>query len=204
MWCQQLVRGLFLLAVVGPAAAAQSWLGSGWPIQEKDTTPATLVVGIAPQVSHTLSLWYREFETEFLGCLYGSTGMGPPDTILILMVVPADVRPVRSTPNSVTPNALCGDRYGFLLGEVHSHPAIVTDFQGRRFRTPDKNLCFASPRDLESFAEDRYVLMMVACGQDRLAVYLRWATNTRHLCTYDARDFIPRCTWTKETQGSGT
>ena len=164
-----------------------------------DTT-TTLAVDIAPQISHTLSLWYREFETEFLGCLYGTTSLGPPDTISVILLVPADVRPIQSTPSTVSPNALCGNRYGSLLGEVHSHPREVADLQGRRFRIPDEDLCFASRRDLQSFAEDGYVLMMVVCGQDQLVLYLRGVTETRHLCTFNARDFIPRCVWTKEKQ----
>lgn len=159
-----------------------------------------LAMGISPQVTHTLSLWYREFETESLGCLYGTARGGPPDTIMVVLLVPADVRPIRSTASTVTPNSLCDNRYGALLGEVHSHPRDVVDFQGNRFRIPDEDLCFASRRDLVSFIEDGYLLLMISCGQDRLALYLRGATETRHLCTFNPRDFIPRCEWTKERQ----
>lgn len=157
-----------------------------------------LAMGISPQVTHTLSLWYREFETESLGCLYGTVNL--PDTIMVILLVPADVRPIRSTANTVTPNSRCDNGYGALLGEVHSHPRDGADLHGRRFRITEEELCFASPQDLVSFIEDGYLLLMISCGQDRLALYLRGATETRHLCTFNPRDFIPRCEWTKERQ----
>ncbi|MGI0029424.1 MAG: hypothetical protein ACREAQ_06920 [Nitrososphaera sp.] len=153
-----------------------------------------------PMVTHTWALLYREFRTEFLGCLYGSVRASrdpaAPDTVTVSYMLLADVKPSHSTDQSVAETSACPPSER-LLGMVHSHPggrSCVHDGRGNCAPLPDRlhgDICFPSRTDSTSFARSGYLIDAIVCGDGQFITITRDFAITR--CDFDPEADVPVC-----------
>lgn len=190
------VRALMFLVASSRLALAQGSGAAAVAVLAKQP-----VIQYAPIITHTWSLLYREFKTEFLGCLYGSVRASArplePDTVTISYMLLADVKPSHSTDRGVAEKSPCpaSDK---LLGMVHSHPGGRTCVHdGRGNCAPIEadrqgDICFPSRTDQASFAASRYVIDVIVCGENTFIASTRDLIITR--CEYDPEADWPLCT----------
>ena len=125
--------GVWLVSRAGRTAAAATGLMTLLALQPE---PARLVesasAGTVPEarVTHTLvlsdqarrflSLQYKSFATEFMGCMIGEVR---GRAIVVDRIAPADVDPSESTVSWVVPRQTCeGAGWSGTVGMIHSHP----------------------------------------------------------------------------------
>lgn len=139
-----------LLAVLGLAACARVVTYANLPPPDR--------MYILEQVVQQWGLMYREFSTEFMGCLYGRMEGGQ---MALRVFIPAAVRPSNSTDSTVTGE--CYEEKKFpAMGVLHSHVARV-----------DRPSCYVSKRDSVDFADSPYAVTLIVCGADRVLVMFR-------------------------------
>lgn len=187
------------LALAGvPLRAQEVRAAPGATVPARATAAAQFVY--RPLVTHTWALLYREFRTEFLGCLYGavhvSRDAAAPDTVTVSYMVLADVKPSHSTNQSVAETSPCPPSER-LLGMVHSHPggrSCVHDGRGNCAPVAEHlhgDICFPSRTDSTSFARSGYLIDAIVCGDGRFITITRDFAITR--CDYDPEADEPVC-----------
>jgi len=153
------------------AAALLLIAGLGWQ---------PVIIIQAPIVRHW-ALLYREFDTEFLGCLYGVVRPGrglDRDTVMVLADLPSDIRPSESRALGVRNH--CAPGPGFL-GTVHSHPGPVT-----------AALCGFSRADEQQFLASGALLDVLVCGYGSYVVQVQGGEGASR-CIYDPEAEAPQC-----------
>jgi len=148
--------------------------------------------GVTPGVMRQWSLMNREFETEYLQCLYGTKTVEDSLVVAdILLAVNADLRPSRSAVNMMvgaypdTPANYCPWKFTTweLLGFAHPHLPDLDE--------PDEELCFLGPGDYMTMLREGFLLSVVVCGQDRFMLFSRFTGYIGLLCIFDAEaDYI--------------
>ncbi len=75
---------------------------------------------LSDQAERFLTLQYRSFPTEFMGCMIGRV---QGRALVVERIAPADVDPAQSTSTWVVPRQTC-ERAGWkgTVGMIHSHP----------------------------------------------------------------------------------
>jgi hypothetical protein len=119
------------------------------------TSVRARVLVLSAQAQRYLSLQYRSYATEFMGCMIGTIR---GDAVIVERIAPADVDPTQSTPTRVLPRQTCEDA-GWVgtVGIIHSHP--------------DGERCFyyfpgtqVATSDAASFARQPYPVDAIMCG----------------------------------------
>jgi len=165
--------GVWLVSRAGRTAAAATGLMTLLALQPE---PARLVesasAGTVPEahVTHTLvlsdqarrylSLQYKSFATEFMGCMIGEVR---GQTVVVSRIAPADVEPAQSAATHVVPKESCESAgWTGTVGMIHSHPT------GERcwYFFPGTQVASS---DGVSFARQRYPVDAIMCG-----AYVAW------------------------------
>ena len=160
--------GIWLLARAGRAVAATTGLMVllallPEPARLVETAPAgarisgtaarTLV--LSEQARRFLTLQYRAFPTEFMGCMIGEVR---GQTVMVQRIAPADVEPAQSAATHVVPKQTCeGAGWQGTVGVIHSHPT------GERcwYFFPSTQVATS---DGQSFAQQPYPVDAIMCG----------------------------------------
>src|SRR5260370_40186964 len=108
--------GLVLLLALQPEPASLVTPASARPVSA--TVAHTLI--LSEQARRYLTLQYRSFPTEFMGCMIGDVR---GRTVIVRRIAPADVDPPQSTSTHVVPKQTCEDA-GWIgtVGMIHTHP----------------------------------------------------------------------------------
>lgn len=110
---------------------------------------------LSNQARRYLTLQYRAFPTEFLGCMIGTIR---GRTVVVERVAPADVDPAQSTRTHVLPRQTCeGAGWTGTVGIIHSHPSAERCwyyFPGTQVVTSDA----------QSFLQQPYAVDAIMCG----------------------------------------
>lgn len=162
---------------------------------------------ISPQVFRGSALLYREFHTEFLGCLYG---LQRNDTIGIYLMAPASMRPSTSQALRIADDTTgsCPKLAEFqTLGLVHSHPdckhvaskpcLAVQALTPRVDPDSELNACIGSSDDMTTWKDNwehlHWPLGMIVCGYGKLIVYVMSTSTVTPVCVYDPEESQPDC-----------
>jgi len=134
------------------------------------------------------SILFREFHTEFFGCLYGHQER---DELQIRFLILAEIKPSQATPTAIMPPIQCVNMSGedSLVGIAHSHPS------GR---------CYESFLDHDAFESSRLIASVVVCGQKKIWIGLR-GSPMANICLFDPEvDDVPTldCTPIRSDSGS--
>src|SRR5881296_286617 len=82
---------------------------------------AARTLSLSAQARRFLTLQYRSFPTEFMGCMIGEV-LG--QTVIVRRIAPADVDPPQSTATHVVPKQTCEEAgWTGTVGTIHSHPS---------------------------------------------------------------------------------
>ena len=140
-------------AIAGPTALLLLHLGAADAAGPASMTARALVV--SDQARGYLTLAYRAFSTEFMGCMIGEV-RGP--VVFVQRIAPADVDPVHSTQTHVLPRQTC-ERAGWkgTVGIIHSHPGGERCF----YYFPGTQVASS---DAESFGRQPYPVDAIMCG----------------------------------------
>ena len=110
---------------------------------------------LSDQARRYLTLSYKSFPTEFIGCMIGEVH---GNAVIVSRIAPADVDPRQSTRTSVVPRQTCEDA-GWVgtVGMIHSHPT------GERcwYLFPGTHVATS---DAVSFARQPYPVDAIMCG----------------------------------------
>jgi hypothetical protein len=143
--------GLMLLLALQPEPASLVRSASARPVSA--TAARTLI--ISEQARRYLTLQYRSFRTEFMGCMIGVVR---GRTVIVRRIAPADVDPPQSTATHVVPKQTC-EEAGWVgtVGMIHSHPT------GERcwYFFPGTEVASS---DGQSFARQPYPVDAIMCG----------------------------------------
>src|SRR5256885_17220658 len=116
---------------------------------------AARTLSLSAQARRFLTLQYRSFPTEFMGCMVGE-GLG--QTVIVRRIAPADVDPPQSTATHVVPKQTCEDAgWNGTVGMVHSHPSgerCWSFFPGTQVASSDG----------QSFLRQPYPIDAIMCG----------------------------------------
>jgi len=116
---------------------------------------AARTLSLSAQARRFLTLQYRSFPTEFMGCMIGEV-LG--QTVIVRRIAPADVDPPQSTATHVVPKQTCEDAgWNGTVGMVHSHPS------GERcwYFFPGTQVASS---DGQSFLRQPYPIDAIMCG----------------------------------------
>src|SRR5438876_10497210 len=95
--------GLMVLLALQPEPAGLIEGASGRPASH-----ARALI-LSDQARRYLSLQYRSYPTEFMGCMIGEIH---GNAVIVRRIAPADVEPGHSTATSVVPEQTCEDEIG--------------------------------------------------------------------------------------------
>ena len=110
---------------------------------------------LSDQARRYLSLQYRSYPTEFLGCMIGEIH---GNAVIVRRIAPADVEPGHSTATRVVPEQTCEDAgWAGTVGMIHSHP----DGQRCWYYFPGTRV---PSSDAHSFARQAYPVDAIMCG----------------------------------------
>lgn len=160
--------GMWVLTRVGRAVGATAGMLTllalqPEPVRPVEVTPATTAPGVvvarslilSDQARRYLSLHYRAYPTEFLGCMIGEV---QGESVVVDRIAPADVDPAQSTATHVVPRQSCeGAGWTGTVGVVHSHPSgerCWYYFPGTQVATSDG----------QSFVRQPYPVDAIMCG----------------------------------------
>lgn len=157
--------GLWLLARAGRAAVAAAGVTALLALQPEPARVAGAVSAragvhtgalvLSEQAQRHLTLQFRSYPTEFMGCMIGEIR---GNTVLVLRIAPADVDPPQSTKTHVIPKQTCEDAgWTGTVGMIHSHPS------GERcwYYFPGTEVASS---DAQSFARQPYPVDAIMCG----------------------------------------
>jgi len=141
---------LVLACVLGFGLAVGLVAGKQHP---KPAVAKTLV--LSKQAQRYLVLQYREFSTEFMGCMIGEVR---GSTVVVERIAPADVDSAASRATRVVPKGSCEDAgWTGVVGIIHSHPGGERCFY--YFPTT-----IVPSSDGASFAMNDYPVDAIMCG----------------------------------------
>jgi len=110
---------------------------------------------LSDQARRYLSLQYRSYPTEFMGCMIGEIH---GNAVIVRRIAPADVEPGHSTATRVVPEQTCEDAgWAGTVGMIHSHP----DGQRCWYYFPGTRVASS---DAHSFARQPYPVDAIMCG----------------------------------------
>jgi hypothetical protein len=110
---------------------------------------------LSEQARRYLSLQYRAYPTEFMGCMIGEIH---GNAVIVRRIAPADVEPGHSTTTRVVPEQTCEDAgWAGTVGVIHSHP----DGQRCWYYFPGTRVASS---DAHSFARQAYPVDAIMCG----------------------------------------
>jgi hypothetical protein len=110
---------------------------------------------LSDQARRYLSLQYRAYPTEFMGCMIGEIH---GNAVIVRRIAPADVEPGHSTATRVVPEQTCEDAgWAGTVGVIHSHP----DGQRCWYYFPGTRVASS---DAHSFARQPYPVDAIMCG----------------------------------------
>ena len=110
---------------------------------------------LSDQARRYLSLQYRSFPTEFMGCMIGEIH---GNAVIVRRIAPADVEPGQSTETRVVPRQTCEDAgWAGTVGVIHSHP----DGERCWYYFPGTRVASS---DAHSFARQLYPVDAIMCG----------------------------------------
>jgi hypothetical protein len=110
---------------------------------------------LSDQARRYLSLQYRSYPTEFMGCMIGEIH---GNAVIVRRIAPADVEPGHSTATRVVPEQTCEDAgWAGTVGTIHSHP----DGQRCWYYFPGTRVASS---DAHSFARQPYPVDAIMCG----------------------------------------
>jgi len=116
---------------------------------------AARTLSLSAQARRFLTLQYRSFPTEFMGCMIGEV---LSQTVIVRRIAPADVDPPQSTATHVVPKQTCEDAgWNGTVGMIHSHPS------GERcwYFFPGTQV---GSSDGQSFLRQPYPIDAIMCG----------------------------------------
>ncbi len=149
--------GLMFLGVV--AAAGLMFLlalqpePAGIASDRSDSHARALI--LSDQARRYLTLQYRSYPTEFMGCMIGEIH---GNAVIVRRIAPADVEPGHSTATRVVPEQTCEDAgWAGTVGMIHSHP----DGQRCWYYFPGTRVASS---DAHSFARQAYPVDAIMCG----------------------------------------
>ena len=141
--------GLVVLLALQPEPAGLIEAASGRPGSH---ARALIISG---QARRYLSLQYRSYPTEFMGCMIGEIH---GNAVIVRRIAPADVEPGHSTATRVVPEQTCEDAgWAGTVGMIHSHP----DGQRCWYYFPGTRVASS---DAHSFARQAYPVDAIMCG----------------------------------------
>src|SRR5438094_8568629 len=110
---------------------------------------------LSEQARRYLTLQYRSYPTEFMGCMIGEVH---GNAVLVSRIAPADVDPVQSTATTVLPKQTCDDAgWKVTVGMIHTHPTG----EGCWYYFPGTQV---PSSDAESFGRQPYPVDAIMCG----------------------------------------
>jgi JAB domain-containing protein similar to deubiquitination enzymes len=110
---------------------------------------------LSDQARRYLSLQYRSYPTEFMGCMIGEIH---GNAVIVRRIAPADVEPRQSTETRVVPKQTCEDAgWAGTVGMIHSHP----DGERCWYYFPGTRVASS---DAHSFARQAYPVDAIMCG----------------------------------------
>jgi len=110
---------------------------------------------LSDQARRYLTLQYRSYPTEFMGCMIGEIH---GNAVIVRRIAPADVEPGHSTATRVVPEQTCEDAgWVSTVGMIHSHP----DGQRCWYYFPGTQVASS---DAHSFARQAYPVDAIMCG----------------------------------------
>src|SRR5690242_20550738 len=111
---------------------------------------------LSDQARRYLTLQYRSYPTEFMGCMIGEVH---GNAVIVRRIAPADVEPGHSTTTRVVPEQTC-EAAGWVgtVGMIHSHP----DGQRCWYYFPGTRVASS---DAHSFARQTYPVDAIMCGK---------------------------------------
>jgi len=110
---------------------------------------------LSDQARRYLTLQYRSYPTEFMGCMIGEIH---GNAVIVRRIAPADVEPGHSTATRVVPEQTCEDAgWAGTVGMIHSHP----DGQRCWYYFPGTRVASS---DAHSFARQAYPVDAIMCG----------------------------------------
>ena len=156
---------------------------------------ATRVLVLSEQARRYLTLQYRSFSTEFMGCMLGEVR---GHSVIVRRIAPADVDPSASAPTHVVPKETCaGAGWTGTVGMIHSHPG------GERCWYYFPSTAVATS-DGQSFLRQPYPVDAIMCG-DRVVWISRDMSERQLRLTKeaDAARAHPRATRGNRPQSGG-
>lgn len=110
---------------------------------------------LSEQARRYLSLTYRSYPTEFMGCMIGEIR---GNAVIVRRIAPADVEPQQSTKTRVIPRQTCEDAgWAGTVGMIHSHP----DGERCWYYFPGTRVASS---DAQSFGRQLYPVDAIMCG----------------------------------------
>jgi hypothetical protein len=185
--------GLLVLLALQPEAARPGEAGA----RAGSTVDAARVLILSEQARRYLTLQYRSFATEFIGCMLGEVR---GRSVIVRRIAPADVDPSASAPTHVVPRETCeGAGWTGTVGMIHSHPG------GERCWYYFPSTAVATS-DGQSFLRQPYPVDAIMCG-DRVVWISRDMSErqvrlTKH-ARADAARTHPRATRGNRPQSGG-
>jgi Prokaryotic homologs of the JAB domain len=157
------MAGLWLLTRATRAAVAAAALMVLLALQPE---PARLVEAspssgharalvLSEQARRYLSLNYKSYPTEFMGCMIGEMR---GNAVIVRRIAPADVEPQQSTRTHVVPRQTCEEAgWTGTVGMIHSHP----DGERCWYYFPGTRVASS---DAQSFGRQPYPVDAIMCG----------------------------------------
>ena len=157
--------GLWLLARAGRATVAAAGVTALLALQPEPARVAGAVSAgagvhtgalvLSEQAQRYLTLQFRSYPTEFMGCMIGEIR---GNAVLVLRIAPADVDPPHSTKTHVIPKQTCEDAgWTGTVGMIHSHPSAERCW----YYFPGTEVASS---DAQSFARQPYPVDAIMCG----------------------------------------
>jgi hypothetical protein len=110
---------------------------------------------LSDQARRYLTLQYRSYPTEFMGCMIGEIH---GNAVIVRRIAPADVEPGHSTATRVVPEQTCeAAGWAGTVGMIHSHP----DAQRCWYYFPGTRVASS---DAHSFLRQAYPVDAIMCG----------------------------------------
>lgn len=152
------------------------------------------VLILSDQARRYLTLQYRSFSTEFMGCMLGEVR---GHAVIVRRIAPADVDPAASAPTHVVPKGTC-EAAGWTgtVGMIHSHPGAERCW----YYFPSTSVATS---DGQSFVRQAYPVDAIMCG-DRVVWISRDGSERQvSLAARSSARARPRATRGNQPQNSG-